>query len=159
MQASDSWIAMFRRIPSNLHDTLSLGLTTGSEIVVQKVIRLEPDFMIIRGRVAGTQDSGRIVMIPYVELTYVAIQRFLKDPEVESIFGKGEAWAVAEMALSSTEDAPLGEPAAATPTAAAPPVSEPAPVVSPAKKPEAASKTALLAKLRDRLKDGGSAGK
>ncbi len=159
MQASDSWIAMFRRIPSNLHDTLSLGLTTGSEIVVQKIIRLEPDFMIIRGRVAGTQDSGRIVMIPYAELTYVAIQRFLKDPEVEAIFGKGERWAVAEMVLSSTEGAPLGDPIEETPAAEVASVDEPPPVVNPAKKPETTSKTALLAKLRDRLKDGGSAGK
>jgi hypothetical protein len=159
MQANESWIAMFRRIPANLHDTLSLGLTTGSEIVVQKIMKLEPDFMIIRGRVAGTQDSGRIVMIPYAELTYVAIQRFLKDPEVAAIFGKDAPWAVTDVVLSSTEDAPLGEPTPEAANAENATVNEPAPAVNPVKKPEPASKTALLAKLRDRLKDSGSAGK
>ena len=79
MQANQAWIGLFRRIPVDLHDTLALGLTTGSEIVVQKIVKLEPDFMIIRGRLAGTQDTGRLVMVPYPQLTFVAIQRDLKD--------------------------------------------------------------------------------
>jgi hypothetical protein len=159
MQANDSWIAMFRRIPANLQDTLSLGLTTGAEIVVQKIIKLEPDFMIVRGRVAGTQDTGRIALIPYAELTYVAIQRFLKDPEVEAIFGKGGPATAADMVLSSVEDAPLGESTPEAPAAEDATVNDPPPAVNPAKKPESTSKTALLAKLRERLKDGGPAGK
>src|ERR1019366_6123338 len=89
MQANQAWITLFRRIPADLHDTLALGLATGAEIVVQRIVKLEPDFMIIRGRLAGTQDTGRVVMVPYPQLTFVAIQRDLKDSEVEGIFGKG----------------------------------------------------------------------
>ena len=154
MQANESWIAMFRRIPANLQDVLSLGLNTGAEIVVQKIIKLEPDFMIVRGRVAGTQDTGRIVMVPYGELSFVAILRFLKDPEVEAIFGKGAPTTAADMVLSSTEDAPLGQPTSEAPAAEDATVNDPPPAVNPAKKSDAVSKTALLAKLRERLKDG-----
>src|SRR2546423_9917533 len=96
MQANQAWITLFRRIPSDLHDALALGMATGAEIVVQKIVKLEPDFMMIRGRLAGTQDSGRVVFIPYPQLTYVAVQRALTDAESEAIFGHGEASAFAQ---------------------------------------------------------------
>jgi hypothetical protein len=148
MQSNQAWIAMFRRIPADLEDTLALGLTTGAEIVVQKVIKLEPDFMIVRGRVAGTQDNGRIVLVPYGELAYVAIQRFLKDPEVEAIFGKGAPASVVSLPAESAR----AEPSL--------PADDSAPKEPPAAKPpEQVSKAMLLAKLRDRLKDAGQAGK
>ncbi len=142
MNANQAWIAMFRRIPINLHDVLTLGMTTGVEIVIQKIVKLEPDFMIIRGRLAGTQDSGRIVMIPYAQLTFVAVVRDLKEEEIESIFGKGAAAVVAD--LPPTPEAPAAEePPAQAPTAA----------VEPPKKPAAPSKSALVAKLRGQMKD------
>lgn len=144
MQANQAWIALFRRIPTDLHDTLALGMTTGAEIVVQRIVKLEPDFMIIRGRLAGTQDTGRVVMIPYSQLTFVAIQRDLKDADVESLFGKS-----APSALTSLPSSPVG--------AEPDPIMEDGATNEPtaAKKPEAVSKAVLLAKLRDRLKDAG----
>jgi hypothetical protein len=145
MQVNQAWIGLFRRIPANLEDAVALGLTTGSEIVVQKIVKLEPDFMIIRGRLAGTQDSGRIVMIPYVQLTFVALQKPLMDTEVEAIFGKGAPVVAAAL--------PSAPPSSDVPAEQA----EPEPVsesrTGRAKKPEQASKTVLLAKLRDRLKE------
>lgn len=141
MHANDAWIGIFRRIPDSLHDVLALGLTTGAEIIVQKIIRLDPEFMMIRGRLSGTQDTGRIVMIPYQQLTFVAIQRYLVDTEVEAIFGKGAAPGV------------IAVPTAAEPAAEAATVNEPPLPVNAPKKPEAVSKAMLLAKLRDRLKE------
>lgn len=140
MHANETWIAMFRRIPGSLHESLALGLTTGSEIVVQKIMKLEPDFMIVRGRLAGTQDTGRIVLIPYGELAFVALTKPLKDPEVEAIFGQGEPPALADLPAGdepTLEDATVNDPPAA---------------VNPSRRPEMVSKSALLAKLRERLK-------
>ncbi len=152
MHAHEAWISVFRRIPADLQDGLSLGLTTGAEIVVQKIIKLEPDFMMIRGRVAGTQDTGRIVFIPYGQLTYVAITRELKDPEVEAMFGKGAPPVVIDRTSAGAAAAP--EPVTEEAT-----VSEESPAVNPAKKPAPISRSALVAKVRDRLKDTGPAGK
>jgi hypothetical protein len=152
MNADQAWIAVFRRIPANLHDTLALGLTTGVEIVIQKIVRLDPDFMIIRGRLAGTQDAGRVVLIPYSQLTFVAVIRDLKDAEVEAIFGKGAAPVVANLPESAAGEEPEQTPAAPLEDAT---LCVPAPAVNPPKKPEAVSKTVLLAKLRERLKDAG----
>ena len=149
MDANQAWIGMFRRIPTNLHDTLSLGLTTAAEIVVQRIVKLEPDFMIIRGRLAGTQDAGRVVVIPYSELTFVAVIRDLKESEIEAIFGKGAPAAVADMPTL-----PAGEESAAEAS-----VVEVEPAAKAPKKPEAMSKSMMLAKLRERLKDAGQGGK
>lgn len=152
MSANQAWIAMFRRIPANLQDTLALGLTTQTEIVVQKIVKLDPDFMLIRGRLAGTQDAGRVMLIPYPQLAFVALIRDLKDADVEAIFGKGAPAAVADLPESAASEE-------SKPTPAAPPedatLSIPAAAVNPPKKPEAVSKTVLLAKLRERLKDAG----
>jgi len=144
MNANEAWIAMIRRIPGSLHDAIALGLTTGVEIVVQKIVRLEPDFMILRGRLAGTQDTGRAILVPYAQLTFVAITRELKDPELEEIFGKAAPAAIADA------------PAAPAHAAPAEPVSEAKPETpppEPPKKPEPASRASLVAKLRERIKD------
>ena len=136
MQANDSWIAMFRRIPGNLQDVLSLGLNTGAEIVVQKIIKLEPDFMIVRGRVAGTQDTGRIVLIPYAEITlrddHARLEGYGRSRRSSA---KGGPTVAADIALSSTEDAPLGDPAAEQPAAEPLKAPEPPPAASLARHP------------------------
>lgn len=144
--ANEAWIAVFRRIPVNLHDALALGITTGAEIVVQKIVKLEPEFMMIRGRLAGTQDAGRVVFIPYAQLTFLAVQRAMSDAEVDAIFGQGGVPLVFEApAVESTPD--VEQPAAEDATVSDGP--------APVKKPVPVSKSALVAKMRDRLKDAG----
>jgi hypothetical protein len=147
MQDNEAWIEMFRRIPVSLHDALALGLTTGSEIVVQKIVTLDPRFMIIRGRLAGTQDTGRVVVVPYNQLTFAAVQRDLKDSEVESMFGQGAPVTFAETPMSTADETPRPVEDAT--------VIQPAAPVNPPKRPEQVSKGVLLAKLRDRLKESG----
>ena len=149
MNENQAWITLFRRIPAELHDVLALGMTTGAEIVIQKIIKLEPDFMTIRGRLAGTQDTGRVIMVPYNKLTFVAVQRDLKDAEIESIFGK--AGPVADLAAAPKAEP---KPEAAEPAEPATTKEAAAPVNGP-KKPAPLSKSALLARLRDRLKESG----
>ena len=150
-QSNEAWISMFRRIPANLHDTLSLGLSTGAELIVQKIVKLEPDFLILRGRVSGTQDLARVVLIPYSQLTFVSITRLLKDPEVDAIFGKGAPPPITDLPpLAAGADAASAE-AALTETPLETTIEEVA--AETPKKPEQVSKTVLLAKLRERMKD------
>ncbi len=150
MDGNQAWIAMLRRIPTNLHDSLALGLTTGSEIVVQKIDKLEPDFMIIRGRLAGTLDSGRVILIPYSQLTFFAVQKNLKDNEIEAIFGKGAPVGVADIPVS---DAPRQDTPALEPVEELEPEQPTVEDEAPAKRSNA-QRSALVAKLRSQLKDG-----
>ena len=147
MNVNETWIELIRRIPADLHDNLALGLTTGAEVVMQRVVRLDPEFMVIRGRLSGTTDTGRVLMVPYVQLTYVAIARDLKDAEVAAIFTAGAPVAAGDMpVLAAQPAAPEPAPAeAATP-------GEPAAAANAPAKVEQPNKKALLEKLRGQLK-------
>ena len=87
MQGS-AWINLLQRIPSSHHDAIALGLVTGAEVVVQQMIRMEQDFVIIKGRMSGSTAEGRIMMVPYSHLTLVAFSRLMTEPEVQEIFGQ-----------------------------------------------------------------------
>ena len=151
MQDYQEWVAMFRRIPANLQETLALVTNTGAEVVVHKILKLEPEFIILRGRLSGTQDN-RVMIMPYAGLALITVTRVLKDTEVEAIFGKGAPSAAADLPSVPAGEKPVSE----APDEVA---EEPPPEVEPAKKPVPVSKSALVAKLRDRLKDSGPTGK
>jgi hypothetical protein len=154
---SASWIALLRRIPANLHDGMILSLTTGSEVVVQRFVKLDADVAILRGRMAGTQDNGRLVILPYNNFIAINFTRRLSDEEVEAIFGKNTQAFAAGMALSAassgeneateaTKATENGANDAATGNDNADGSSVPA-------KPAMPSKTILIAKLRARLSE------
>lgn len=142
----DAWINLLRRIPANLHEGLVLTLSTGSEVVVQRFVKLDTDFAILRGRMAGTQDNGRLVVLPYSNVVSVNVTRRLLDAEIDAIFGKnGHAFA-ADIVLSNGESTDRAEQTADDEPAND---AEEAPV-----RPAMPSKTELLKKLRARLRDG-----
>lgn len=147
---SASWIALLRRIPANLHDGLVLSLTTASEVVVQRFIKLDADVAILRGRMAGTQDNGRLVILPYDNLVAINFTRRISDAEIETIFGKNTQAFAAGMALSAASSAEneSTEPAEAGAENGAAADSD-----SAAVKPAMPSKTILIAKLRARLNE------
>jgi hypothetical protein len=149
-----NWVQFFSRIPVNLHDCLALTMSTGAEIVLQRIVKLDEDFAVVRGRMAGTQDGGRVVVIPYNMMVSVAFNRRMMDKEVYAIFGPpGQMAAAMEFSPADDPDAarkPTEEPETEAPTVSAPaaPVNPPAPAPPPLAMP---SKTILLAKLRARL--------
>lgn len=125
-----SWIALLRRIPVQYHDSLAFALVTGGEIVVQSLLRLEREFVIMRGRMTGSTDVGRIVILPYSQIVNLAFQRRMTEPEVQAIFGqdfeipiRGEPASTAPGASEAPEEAalldigPIGPVATETPEA------------------------------------------
>jgi len=152
MQAG-CWIALFRRIPATQHDNLVVVTNTGTEIMVQKIVRMEEDFMILRGRLSGSTDQGRVLMIPYLHLCYLAFSKPLLEKEIQAIFGsaagEGEFAQIAraevaeEEQLTEQEIEELEEEEEVE-----------APAVDPKSKPKPPSKSILLARLRERLAGG-----
>src|SRR5207237_5741083 len=99
-----SWVELFRRVPPNLHDGMILTMTTGGEVVVQKLMKLDPDVAILRGRMAGTQDSGRIILLPYTQLIAINFTRKLSESDVQAIFGKNTQTFAANITLTGVGD-------------------------------------------------------
>ena len=56
------------------------------ERLLLDVLRMEPDFLMIRGRMAGTSDAGRVFMFPYGSIHYLAFQKAMKVEEVNAVF-------------------------------------------------------------------------
>jgi hypothetical protein len=161
MQGS-AWVELINRIPEAHHDNLVAVTSTGAEIMVQRIMRLEEEFVILRGRPAGSTEEGRVLLLPWDQLNHVAFQKSLPEPEIQRIFGTGEAAPAA--AQPAVEKLPEQSTGAAEATAPAPELSKaPAPEPSkaplppspapqpPSGKPAPLSKSILLARLRARM--------
>jgi hypothetical protein len=169
-----SWISLFERIPAKFHDTLALTLVTGAEIMMQSILRLEQDFAILRGRMAGSTDAGRVIVLPYNQIVNLAFVKRMLEADVKAIFGDIMVSAAAPAATAAAAEAEAAQAAGAEespeeaeaptqgvavpmrtvlnergPAAAAP--------TAPTAKNQAAppSKSVLLARLRARLAEQG----
>jgi hypothetical protein len=152
MHTNEAWITLFRRIPESMHDGLAIGLRSGVEVAIQTILKLEPDFIILRGRLTGTQEGGKTLMMPYTEMTVLSIARPMKDTEIEAIFGKGDPPALIALPPVGA-DAPAAAAPAEPPAKVATVNDSAAAVNPPPRKPEQQSKSVMLAKLRERLKE------
>jgi hypothetical protein len=81
-----SWATLLRQIPADQHDQLMLRTANGTEIAVQNLLRIDYEFVIIRGRPAGSQDSGRLFILPYHRIDYFGINRSVRDEEYAALF-------------------------------------------------------------------------
>jgi hypothetical protein len=113
---SDMWAWLFRRVPAEQHNQLVLMTGSGTEIAVQALLRIEADFVAIKGRLAGSQDAGRVYFIPFTNIDYFGIQKDVKESEFDAIFGTGSL-AVDSGAASNSSIAAAGTPAVTPSTA------------------------------------------
>jgi hypothetical protein len=151
MQGS-AWIKLIRRIPENQHDNLVAVTTAGAEIMVQRIILVEEEAMIFRGRPAGSTDQPRILLMPFDQLNHLAFHRAPTEVEVQAIFGDGNvSFAPAASALKAEAAAAAPEAPAAAPAATQEKPAPPQPAPTPSTKSAPPSKSVLLARLRARL--------
>jgi hypothetical protein len=151
------WQAVLRRIPAAKHDSLIVVTASGVELMVNKILRVDEHYLLLRARLAGATDSGRIIVLPYEQIENVAFGKILPEAEIQSMFGAlEEAENFAELAAGAApvrDDAHLqtngaaesgmeDEAAEADEAPSAPAMASVAP------KP---SKSVLLARLRARL--------
>jgi hypothetical protein len=85
MQAQ-TWLSMFRHIPPEHQARFTLITTNGTEISINAFLRLEPEFAIIKGRLSGSQDSGRVFFIPYASIDSFSFTNPTKESEVAELF-------------------------------------------------------------------------
>ncbi len=160
---SSSWIDLLQRIPPEQHDNLMLVTCNGIEIAIQSIVRTDEDYMVLRGRMAGT-DHGRVLFMPFNQITYIGFQRVVKEAFVRKLFGEPEPEPAAAPAVvaeepkpeEKAEPAPAPEPAPKAEADAPPPPAEPA---EPAKVPTLSksggrivlpAKSALLERMKAR---------
>lgn len=109
---SSAWAVLLRSIPAEKVQSLSLVTTGGTEVALQGILRLEREFVAIKGRLAGSQDAGRVYFIPYTNIDYVGTQIEVKEAEFEAMFG--------HLDLSAAAPAPEAPAVVRAPSAPAP---------------------------------------
>jgi hypothetical protein len=143
MQAA-AWIQLLRLVPETHQNNLLLGVANGSEIAIQAICRMDPDYLLVRGRLTGTTDGGGVFLVPFDQIIFLGFQRQVEPATLQAMFG------------SSFEPAPSVEvPAQETPqpqaVAELPPSTPPAPapvVAIPSAPAPVAGKVDLLERWR-----------
>jgi hypothetical protein len=149
-----TWIKLLQRIPPEQHDTLAITTTTGTEISIQTVFRMEDDLMIIRGRMSGTTDLGRVFFIPYDQINYLTITREVRETEIRALLGDAPKLAPAVQRILDTPSPSQLEIEEAQPAPPPAPVPEAAPTTPVPVKAGAnlsiPRRSGLIARLRAR---------
>ena len=155
---SSSWVNLIQRIPMEHHNILFVVTSGGVEISVQCVLRMEQDFVVIHGRLAGTTDNGRIFFIPYEQVDFIGIQKELKASQFDAMYGgitilPGTDKAAALAAAKQQEESVASETSSGTSVMPAVSVSTADPIPEPPKTDPKLSlprKSGLLQRLRAR---------
>lgn len=133
-----AWVKLLSHIPASEQSKLMLVTTSGTEITIQCLLRLDPECLALRGRLSGSTDAGRVFFVPYSHIDYFGFQQPLKEAEFHELFNNLEL-------LGPT--APLvAPPAEARPTLLSPPTSS---AITPAQG-SPAIKSTVLEKFRSR---------
>jgi hypothetical protein len=149
MQGSD-WLALLQRVPAEQSENLLVMTSNGTGIVIKGIVRAEKEYMVVRGRLAGTtEEGGGFFFVPYDQIIYLGFQKLIKETVIHAMY-EGEPAASLGTPTESPEKAgPSGEPGETPP-------SEPANAAEAleALKPASPGKAALLERLRARRAGG-----
>src|SRR5262245_49890491 len=83
---NSAWVALLRHIPAEQQDQYMLVTVSGTEVAIQSLLRIEEGFVALKGRLAGSQEAGRVFFIPYEQIDYFGTQKPIKDTEFAEVF-------------------------------------------------------------------------
>lgn len=109
---------ILRHIPAAEQGKLMLVTISGTEIAIQCFLRIDPECLAFKGRLAGSTDAGRVFFVPYCNIDYFGYQQPLKESDFHDMFGN------LELAKAAPSEA---EPSAAPPEPPEPP--RPSPII------------------------------
>lgn len=84
---AQSWIALFRHIPPEKQSLFTIITANGTEFTIQNFIRIEPEMLIVKGRLAASQDAGRVFFVPYSQIDSFSYTNPVRESDVDELFG------------------------------------------------------------------------
>src|SRR5262245_20524354 len=75
------WGALIRHIPAEQQNQYMLVTRSGVEIAIQSFLRVEAHLLIFKGRLAGSQEAGRIFFLPYSNIDFIGTALPVKDSD------------------------------------------------------------------------------
>jgi hypothetical protein len=158
---ANAWATLLRHIPPEQHGKIMVVTGSGVEVAVQNILRIDNEFMAFKGRLAGSQDQGRLFFVTFHNIDYINFKDAVQDDEFHAMFDNLEmpeipANGVTTFALpgEETPEVPLDNNAAEEIQPEALPDVEPEPTaatpVSPSNRAPAPLKSAILERFRSR---------
>jgi hypothetical protein len=143
-----SWVALLQRVPADQSDNLLVMTNNGTGVAVKGILRVEKEYMVVRGRLMGTtEEGGGFFFLPYDQINYVGFQKLIKETVIQSMYeGEPEALAAQPASQEKVDDQAAGQPEETAPA-------EPGQPMEPLK-PASPGKAALLERLRARRAGG-----
>jgi hypothetical protein len=84
----DDLLDVLEKIPAEDMTKTVLSLRGIAAITIDTILRKEDDYLVLRGREAGTNDDGRVFFIPYEDILFIKIDRIMKIEEVKRMYGE-----------------------------------------------------------------------
>lgn len=110
------WSTLLRKIPPEVHNQLSVNTVSGTEVIVQAFLGLEGECLAVKGRLAASQDAGRLYFIPFDQIDYIGFTRTVGEDEYRAWFGAPAAAPAASSTSDTVSDAPQSSTSGKTPT-------------------------------------------
>ncbi len=74
------------RIPEVDHPKIQFVMQNGSMMSLDILVRMESTYLVMRGREAGNQDEGRAFFVPYVDISFLKIERVMTLVEMDAMY-------------------------------------------------------------------------
>ncbi len=81
------WPKFFQDLPETERELVIVVLKSGAEVAVARMLKFFETFMVIRGRLGGTDNEGHIFCLPYSQIEFVLFSRVQPDEMVVNMFG------------------------------------------------------------------------
>lgn len=78
-----AWKQLFESLRPEDQECLVVSVEGGLDVAVQAVAKVEDEVVLLRGRVSGQADVGRIFVIPYDRLNCLYVNRYVQVEETE----------------------------------------------------------------------------
>jgi len=156
------WVDLLNLIPESQHSQLVIMLSSGSELGIETILRLDQSYVVFRGRALGSTEEGRVFFVPLSQIVFLNLNRYVREDEIHKLF---DVEAPPASAAALPPAASLPPPPTGSGTVPRlnplPPIPRPAPVEVPTNGPRptpalpyvppaptAAAKSSILERLR-----------
>src|SRR5262249_59937893 len=105
---STGWQSLLQMMTGR-HENLALVLANGAQVCIHTVIRSEPEYLVVRGRLLGTVEDNGFYIVPFDQIMYLALPRTTKESDVRKLFGDtSDSDAVSPQPLAAEARTPPG---------------------------------------------------
>ena len=84
----DAVYDLIKKISKNDISKTVVTLRFNSSITLDAVVRFEGEYMVVRGREAGTNDDGRGFFLPYDDILFIKLDRMMRLSDFQRMYGE-----------------------------------------------------------------------